>query len=679
MLRVHLGAMNIRNKFVLILGLALAINLISGFYTLHTYRDAAARSDRIRDHSFTVVNTSLSAQVHFKKQVQEWKNVLLRGHETDLYNRYLGQFYTEERQTREHIGKLIRLLEHNSEAGETAREFLDAHQRLGGQYRQALGLFRPESIAPHIDVDLEVRGIDRRPTDLLDRVVELAHQHKAQRLEGIGEQVAQSERHVLVIFLATAALLILVVYSLIDRMIARRILAATAVANRISRGDLSGVIDVEGRDEAAQLLQAMQSMQSNLGESRNSLREERALLAQRVQERTEELNIANAELEKTAQAKDAFLASMSHELRTPLTTMMGLTEILSDQLYGPLNSNQEKALETIMESSQHLLALINDVLDVAKVEAGKMELTRDEVPVQQLAESSLRMIRQQAQKKGLHVTSDIDPGVRLVWGDPRRLKQVLINLLGNAVKFTPEGGAIGLEVRGDRDKGEIQFRVRDSGIGIPAHELGRLFRPFVQVGNSVTRSDGGTGLGLALVYRMTQLHGGRVEVESAPGKGSLFTVFIPWSEAGTESSLPPESDATEPGSLVFPDDATILVAEDNPTIQSLLREYLEKYGLRVLLVNDGRSALEQIQQYRPDLVLMDVRLPVMDGLETVGRVRQDPALNRVIVIALTALAMPGDRERCLEAGMDDYVSKPVGMRELMLLIASHLNRGQRHS
>ncbi len=809
--------MNIRNKFILILGLALVINLISGFYALHTYRDAAARSAQIRNHSFRVVNTSLSGQVHFKKQVQEWKNVLLRGHEIDLYNKYLGQFYDEERHTRKYIEELITLLDNNSEAKDTAREFLDAHQRLGSQYREALKLFRRENMAPHIDVDIEVRGIDRKPTDLLDEVVALAQQHKVQQLNGIGEQVAQSERHVLIVIMVTAALLILIVYSLIDRMIARRILAATAVANRISRGDLSGDIRVEGQDEAAQLLQALQTMQLNLGESQRTLkdseernrlllnstgegiygvnrdglcifinpagahtlgyadpselvgrgihdlihhttpegsslpkeqcratqtyisgkrayvddevfwrtdgssfpveyhsypiyqentligavvtfsditerkeaeealqyvhdqlREERALLAQRVEERTEELNIANAELEKTAKAKDAFLASMSHELRTPLTTMMGLTEFLSDKLYGPLNSNQEKALETIMESSQHLLALINDVLDVAKVEAGKMELNLDEVLVQQLAESSLRMIRQQAQKKGLRVTSDIDPDVRILWCDPRRLKQVLINLLGNAVKFTPERGKISLEIEGDQERDEVMFRVRDNGIGIPESELGRLFRPFVQVGDAIARKDGGTGLGLALVYRMTQLHGGRVEVESSPGKGSLFTVYLPWNRSADESYHAHDSDKSESGAMVFPDGATVLVAEDNPTIQNLLQEYMERNGLQVLIAGDGESALAIAKEQHPDLILMDVQLPVMDGLETVSRIRADSELNRMVVIALTALAMPGDRERCLEAGMDDYISKPVGMRELMLLIASHLNRAKRH-
>ncbi len=805
--------MNIRGKFVLILGLALIINLASGFYALHSYKTAASHEAKVRDLSFLIVNTSLSAQVHFKKQVQEWKNILIRGHEIDLYNKYLGQFYDEERNTRKHIETLLTLLQGQFEVRDTAQAFLDAHTRLGTRYREALTLYQLDRPNSHIEVDLKVRGIDREPTDLLDRVVKQVNQQKRLQLAEIREEVAQSEQRVFAIIIITAFVLILLVFSLTDRMIASRILAATRVANRISRGDLTGTIDVEGQDEAAQLLRALQTMQSSLSESQLTLKEseeqnrlllnstgegiygvdrkgncifinpagahnlgyaepaqlvgktihqlihhshadgtplaidqcratqtylsgkradvddevfwradgsqfpveyhshpifhenaligavvtfsdiserkkaeqalqtahkqladERALLAQRVEERTAELNLANAELEKTAKAKDAFLASMSHELRTPLTTIMGLTEFLSDQLYGPLNENQEKALDTIQESSQHLLALINDVLDVAKVEAGKMELSWDEVPVQQLAESSLRLIHQQAQKKGLQVSTRIDPDVHIIRGDPRRLKQVLINLLGNAVKYTPDGGAIGLEIEGHREQNEVVIRVRDNGIGIPQEELGQLFRPFMQVGNTITRSGDGTGLGLALVYRMTELHGGCVEVESAPGKGSLFAIRLPWNETENGETAAPETGTADNGHLALPDDISVIVAEDNPAIQSLLKEYLEKHLSRVLLATSGDEVLKLAKQNRPDLILMDVQLPVMDGLETVHLIRQEPELSRIPVIALTALAMPGDRERCLEAGMDDYISKPVGMKELLQLIASHINR-----
>ncbi len=808
--------MNIRNKFVLILGLSLVASLSSGFYALYAYKEAASRSATVRDRAFEIEASSLSVQVHFKKQVQEWKNVLIRGHEPDAYDRYLRQFYEEELLTRERMASLVTLLEDNTEAKRTALEFLEAHRRLGAEYREALKRFDRSKPSPHVEVDLEVRGIDREPTDLLDRVVALVEARKSSQLAEIAASVRNNEQRAVVVIASSAILLVLILYSLTDRLIARPILAATAVANRISRGDLSSEIAVEGRDEAAQLLRALYTLQAGLDESQRTLKkseernslllnstgegifgvdnegrcvfinpagtdslgyrdpseligkeihelvhhsradgsplpraacrasqthitgmpahvddevfwredgtsfpveyhshpvyrgrtlmgavvaftditerrraeealrkahraleEERALLAQRVEERTSELNRANAELEKSAQAKDVFLASVSHELRTPLTTIMGLAECLADKLYGPLNGAQERTLATIQESSQHLLSLINDVLDVAKVEAGKMELNWDEVAALQLAEGSLRMVRQQAEKKGQRLESSVDPGVATVSCDPRRLKQVLINLLDNAVKFTPEGGVVGLEIAGDRERDEVLISVRDDGVGIPREELGRLFRPFVQLGNTLTRSDGGTGLGLALVGRIVQLHGGRVEVESAPGQGSRFTVHIPWGggKARRTGGEPPRPGSAEVP--VFPPGTTVLVAEDNPTIRSLFAEYLAQYGLRVLQAANGEEVLETARRERPDLILMDVRLPVMDGFEAVHRIRQDPELNRMPVIALTALAMPGDRERCLESGMDDYISKPVGMRELVRQLAAHLERPAR--
>ena len=212
---------------------------------------------------------------------------------------------------------------------------------------------------------------------------------------------------------------------------------------------------------------------------------------------------------------------------------------------------------------------------------------------------------------------------------------------------------------------------------MPEQEIGRLFRPFVQLGNTLTRSDGGTGLGLALVGRIAQLHGGRVEVESTLERGSTFTVHTPRNNHADQTSQRQESGSGVREELYFPVGTTILVAEDNATIRSLVSAYLEQEGLRVLQAGNGEEVLVLAKEHKPDLILMDVRLPVMDGLETVHRIRQDPELNLIRVIALTALAMPGDKERCLESGMDDYISKPVGMRELVRQIASHLNRAEK--
>jgi signal transduction histidine kinase len=226
--------------------------------------------------------------------------------------------------------------------------------------------------------------------------------------------------------------------------------------------------------------------------------------------------------------KDEFLASMSHELRTPLNTILGVAEVLQEQIYGPLTAKQYYALGNLVESGRHLLSLINDILDLAKVEAGQVSLNLEQVEVEPVCEAAVRMIRQTATARRLTVTMRIDPAVKIIYADELRLKQVLINLLTNAVKFTPAGGNVGLEVEGDPDRQRVRFAVWDTGIGIAEDDLGQLFQPFVQLDSRLSRAYEGTGLGLALVARLTALHHGEVMVTSKLGQGSRFTVTLPW-------------------------------------------------------------------------------------------------------------------------------------------------------
>lgn len=250
----------------------------------------------------------------------------------------------------------------------------------------------------------------------------------------------------------------------------------------------------------------------------------------RVEGRTAELQLANEDLARVLRAKDEFLACMSHELRTPLTSILGLTEMLADQIYGPLNESQIQALLTVNDSSQLLMTLINDVLDIAKAEAGKLELKIEPVFVPEVCMAGQRLISVQAGMKKINPALKLDPAVTILYADERRLKQILVNLLSNAVKFTSEGGQIGLEVTGDTDKNEVYFTVWDTGVGISADNQTRLFQPFVQVDNSIAPTAGSSGLGLSIVKSMTELHGGRVSVESKgiPGRGSRFIITLPW-------------------------------------------------------------------------------------------------------------------------------------------------------
>jgi signal transduction histidine kinase len=291
-------------------------------------------------------------------------------------------------------------------------------------------------------------------------------------------------------------------------------------------------------ERTAELRMTNTALQHELVERKQAevaLAAERASLAQRVEERTADLRAANAQLAHAARLKDEFLANMSHELRTPLNTILGMAETLQEAIFGTINAEQIDALQHIEESGRHLLALINDILDLSKVEAGKLELDIADVAIAPLCQASLRLVKQSATQKRLSVGLTIDSTVSVLRADPRRLKQMLVNLLSNAVKFSAEGGAIGLEVLGVREAQEVDLTVWDGGIGIAAEELGRLFQPFVQLDSGLAREYNGSGLGLALVERMARLHGGRVRVESALGQGSRFTITLPWMVADAPS------------------------------------------------------------------------------------------------------------------------------------------------
>ncbi|MEO8356444.1 MAG: PAS domain S-box protein [Chloroflexota bacterium] len=406
----------------------------------------------------------------------------------------------------------------------------------------------------------------------------------------------------------------------------------------------------------------------------SALADERNQLARRIEERTADLSRANSNLARALIVKDEFLANMSHELRTPLNAILGLSESLGEQVAGPLNEKQQKYLTTINESGHHLLSLINDILDLAKIEAGQITLDIHKVDVNSVCQASLRMIKQLAQKKDQEVIFETDRGLGLMWADERRLKQMIVNLLSNAVKFTPEAGKIGLEVRGDRAGNKVILTVWDNGMGISERDMNRLFRPFVQLDAGLAREATGTGLGLALVAQMARLHGGSVNVTSQPGEGSRFSIQLPWEPAlvadpAARLRSTGKFQAIDPNAKNKP---TILLIEDTREVVMMLTDYLEMTGFKVVTAQDGVDGLTQAKLSHPDLILMDIQMPRMDGFEATKRLRSDPEFKDTPIIALTALAMPNDRQLCLEAGMDEYMSKPVNLKGLVKTLRKFL-------
>lgn len=374
---------------------------------------------------------------------------------------------------------------------------------------------------------------------------------------------------------------------------------------------------------------------------------------------------ANMELARVNRLKDEFLANMSHELRTPLNAILGMSEALSEQVYGGLNADQVGALKVIYESGSHLLELINDVLDLSKVEAGRMEIQFTDVEPADACQTAYRFMKEVAGRKGIALTVSVPGDLPPIHADLRRMKQILVNLLSNAVKFTPEGGSVGVEARHCPLTNTVDFIISDTGIGIPEEQIPLMFERFVQVDAGLNRRSEGTGLGLALVWKLTELHGGNITVESRPGDGTRISVKIPVSQGagsatdGAESAEAPFSEEFQAG------DCDILLAEDTENSIATFQGYLTARGFRVRVAQDGLQAIESCHVARPKLILMDIQMPLLDGLETIRRLRASAELREIPILALSGLVMPGDRERCLAAGADDYLAKPVNLKQLV--------------
>ena len=405
-----------------------------------------------------------------------------------------------------------------------------------------------------------------------------------------------------------------------------------------------------------------------------------------MSEAVERANRMAGAAEAASQAKSQFLANMSHEIRTPMTAILGYAEILAGEPdSGASGEERSASLEAIRTNGEHLLQIINDILDLSKIEAGKLSLEYARCDVRRFVDELVAAVKPRAQAKGLAFVLDLEEAVpEAVRTDPVRLRQVLINLVGNSIKFT-ESGQIRLAVRFDPPAAgrgpRLRFDVADTGIGITSEQMARLFHPFTQADSSMTRKYGGTGLGLAISLRLAELLGGGIEAESAPGRGSVFHLRV---STAVESSQAVIVEGEHPGrdgpspSAVAGDrrrlSCSVLLAEDGADNQRLISLILRKAGAEVAVADDGQAAIDRVLKSREegrcfDVVLMDMQMPVLDGYEATRKLRRLGHTGPII--ALTAHAMASDRQLCLDAGCNDYATKPINKQRLLELIAAH--------
>lgn len=449
-------------------------------------------------------------------------------------------------------------------------------------------------------------------------------------------------------------------------------------SRELAAGDFTATphVSIRTDDEIGLLVTALEDMADSLKQSYAQLEDHSHTLEEKVEKRTRQLAEARDRALAAAQAKSDFLANMSHEIRTPMNAVIGMAHLALDVAR---DEKQRDYLNKILTASETLLVIINDILDFSKVEAGKLKLESADFDLAETLNNVASVNAIEANVKGLELLFDYPPDLPLLHGDSMRLGQVLLNLVNNAVKFTEQGQVrLAVEVIDKSDSDiELAFSVTDTGIGMTEQQQAGLFQAFTQADTSITRNYGGTGLGLAICKQLVELMHGEIGVESKPGQGSRFHFRVRFALGRSDRIAAPElKSPLSPDTINLLHGVRLLLVEDNEINQQVAEGLLTRAGISIRIVHNGQQAVEAVREDAFDAVLMDMQMPVMDGLEATRLIRADESFHDLPVIAMTANAMPGDRERCLQAGMNDHIAKPVDPEKLYSTLIRWIRKSQ---